>query len=82
MVNVDQCFQKSNMTSSNVLFCPQKDIQFTVREEERNQKIFTFKRLKLENFDYFSPDSKRLINNEKPLQETKERRIMFKITRL
>ena len=38
--NVDQCFQKLEMSSSNVLFCPQsKDNQFTVTEEERNQKM-------------------------------------------
>ena len=31
---VDYCFQKPQMTSSNVFFCPQlKDIQFTVIEE-------------------------------------------------
>ena len=30
-----------------------KDIQFTVTEEERNQKIFTFKKLVSENFDFF-----------------------------
>ena len=43
--NVDQCFPKSKMMSSNVLFSPQpKDIQFTVIEEERNLKIFTFKK--------------------------------------
>ena len=41
--SVDQCFPKPNMTSSNVLFCPQpKDNQFTVIEEEINQEIFTF----------------------------------------
>ena len=34
----------------NVLFCPQaKDIQFTVTEQEGNQKIFTFKKLESEN---------------------------------
>ena len=39
------------MTSSNVLFCPQpKDIQFTVKEDKRNQKIFTFKKLEPGNF--------------------------------
>ena len=32
--------------------CPQpKDNQFTVIEEERNKKIFTFKKLESENFD-------------------------------
>ena len=31
-----------------------KDIQFTVIEEQRNQKIFTFKKLKSENLDFFS----------------------------
>ena len=36
--------------------CPQhKNIQFNVTEEERNQKIFTFKKLESENLDYFSP---------------------------
>ena len=51
--NFNQCFPKPETTSSNVLFCPQpKDIQFTVIEEERNQKIFTFKKLESENFDF------------------------------
>ena len=41
------------MTSSNVLFCPQlKDIQFAITEEEINQKIFTFKELESDNFDF------------------------------
>ena len=31
-----------------------KNNQFTVTEEERNQKIFTFKKLESENFDCFS----------------------------
>ena len=31
-----------------------KYIQFTVTEEERNQKVFTFKKLESENFDFFS----------------------------
>ena len=40
MKNVNQCFPKSKVMSSNVLFYSQpKDIQFTVREEERNQKL-------------------------------------------
>ena len=53
--NVDQCFLQPKTTSSNDLFCPQpKDIQFTVREEGRNQKIFTFKKLESVNFDFFS----------------------------
>ena len=35
--NVDQCFPKPKMTSSNVLLCPQlQDIQLTVTEERRN----------------------------------------------
>ena len=51
--NVDQCFLNLKITSSNVLFCPQpKDIQSIVIEEERNQKIFTFKKLKSENFHF------------------------------
>ena len=46
--NVDQCFPNPKMMSSNLLFCPQpKDVQFTVTEEERNQKIFTFKKLEI-----------------------------------
>ena len=50
--NVDQCFPKSKMTFSNVLFCPQlKDIQFTVIEDQRNQKILTFKKQESEKFD-------------------------------
>ena len=48
------CFPKPKTTSSNVLFCSQpKDNQFTVIEEERNQKTFTFKKLESENFDFF-----------------------------
>ena len=47
--HVDQCFPKPETTSSNVLFCPQpKENQFTVIEE-RNQKIFTYKKLESEN---------------------------------
>ena len=30
-----------------------KYIQFTVIDEERNQEIFTFKKLESENFDFF-----------------------------
>ena len=45
----------SDNGEKNVLFCPQlKDIQFTVTEEERNQKLFTFKKLESDNFDFFS----------------------------
>ena len=40
--------------SRNVLFCPEpKDIMCSVIEEERKQKIITFKRLESENLDYF-----------------------------
>ena len=36
-------------------FCPQpKDNQFTVTEEETNQKIFSFKKLESYNLDFFS----------------------------
>ena len=50
--NVNECYLKSGETSQNVLFCPQsKCIQFTVTEERRNEEIFTFKKLKSENFD-------------------------------
>ena len=50
--NVDQCFPKPHISSSNVLFSPQpKDIQFTVTEEERNQKMFTLKKLESENYE-------------------------------
>ena len=31
-----------------------ENIQFTVREEEINEKIFTFKKLESKNFDFFS----------------------------
>ena len=52
--NADQCVPKTDMMSTNVLICPQhKDIQFTVIEERRNHKIFTFKKLESENFDPF-----------------------------
>ena len=50
----EKFFPKPKTTSSNVLFCPQpKDNQLIVIEEERNQKIFTFKKLETENFDFF-----------------------------
>ena len=40
------------MTSSNVEFSPKpKDIQFTVTEQERNQKMFRFKKLESENYE-------------------------------
>ena len=46
VINVDCFCPKPKITSSNVLFCPQpKYIQFTVTEEHRNQKLFTFERL-------------------------------------
>ena len=32
-----------------------KHVQFTVIEEERNQEMFTFKRLESENFDFYFP---------------------------
>ena len=65
--NVDPCFPKPRTTSSNVLFCYQpKDNQFTVTEEERNQKIFTFKKLKSKNLDFFTLKKypKQLIDNQ------------------
>ena len=49
--NVDQCIPKPKPASSMSCFCPQLDIQFTVTEEERNQKTLTFKKLESENFD-------------------------------
>ena len=50
MKNVDEFFPKS----SNALFCPQlNNIQFTVRDEQRNKNIFTFKKLKSEKLDIF-----------------------------
>ncbi len=55
--NVDQCFPNPKVTSSNVLFCPQtKDIQFTVTEDERNQKIFKFEKPKSENLVFVKKD--------------------------
>ena len=48
-------FPKTKTLCSNVLFCPQpKNNQFTVIEVERNQKIFTFKKLESKHFDFFS----------------------------
>ena len=45
------------MTSSNLLFCPQpKDIQLTVIEEERTQKILTVKKLQRREFSLFPTD--------------------------
>ena len=53
--NYKKHFPKPKMTSSNVLFCPQpKNNQFSFIEEERNQKIFSFKKLESENFYLFS----------------------------
>ena len=51
MKNVDQFFPYFHkMSSLNVLFCPQlNDIQVTVIEKERNQEIFTFKKMESEN---------------------------------
>lgn len=45
--NVDQCFSKAeDETSLNVSFCPKpKTSQFTVTQEEGNQKIRTFNKL-------------------------------------
>ena len=44
---------KANITSSNVLFCPQpKEFWFAVMRKQRNQKIFTFKKLESENLDF------------------------------
>lgn len=49
----DQCFPKTKILSSNICFSLQpKDIQFTIREEERTWKIITFKQLETENFDF------------------------------
>ena len=43
------------MVKNVVFFCPQwKDIQFTVTEEERNQEIFTFKKMESEKFKKMS----------------------------
>ena len=48
-------FPKHKMVSSEVLFFPQsKDIQCTVIEKRRSQKIFTFKKLESENFECIS----------------------------
>lgn len=45
------------MTPSNVLFCPKlKSVPFTVIEEQRKLKIFTFQKLEPENFDSFLKD--------------------------
>ena len=42
----ENCEKCRSDDKSNVLFCPQyKDVHFTVTEEERNQKRFTFKKL-------------------------------------
>ena len=49
------------MTSSNVLFSQQpKHTQFTVREEERNQKIF--KKLESESYNALLKKKKRYLN--------------------
>lgn len=54
MINVGQCFPKSTMMFSNVLFSPRAEvIQFTVIEQKTNQKIFTLTKYKSENFDSF-----------------------------
>lgn len=52
--NVGQCFSKVKMTSSYFLFCTQpKDTHFTVSKEERNQNIYTLKKLESENLYLF-----------------------------
>ena len=46
VINVSQCFPKSKMMFSDVVFSPQaKVIQFKVIEQKTNQKIFTLKKL-------------------------------------
>ena len=51
MSAINSCSSKSKMTSSNILFYPQSsDIEFTVTEEERNQELFTFKKLNSESY--------------------------------
>lgn len=48
MKNVDRCFPKTEIVSSNIWSCPQpEDIQI------RNQKEFTFKKVKSHHFDCF-----------------------------
>ena len=48
-----QCLPKAKLTFPNVLSCPQpKDILFNVTEKERNQEIYTFKKLPSENFSW------------------------------
>ena len=54
----------SKMSSLNalfVLFTQPKDIQFTVTEE-RNQKMFTFKKLESENLTFLLNVSNRFID--------------------
>ena len=48
----------NNEPFSNILFCPQtRDIKFIVTEEERNQKIFIFKKLRSDHFCLFLSDT-------------------------
>ena len=59
--NGEKSFPKLKMTSSNVLFSQQpKHTQFTVREEERNQKIF--KKLESESYNALLKKKKRYLN--------------------
>ena len=50
-----KCLSLFSKAQDDVLFfCPQpKDNQFTVIKEERNQEIFTFKKLESEIFYFF-----------------------------
>ena len=54
---------QDNVLECLVLSTTHKDIQFTVIEEERNQKIFTFKKLELKNlgFSFFKKYSNQSI---------------------
>ena len=66
--NGETCRQVFPKTQDDVLKClvlsQPKDIQFTVIEEERNQEIFTLKKLESEKFYlfFFKKYSKRLID--------------------
>ena len=74
--NVIHIFSKSKMTSSvSCSVHKSREIQFTVMEEERNQKIFTFNKLESENqsltqprFSVTEPDRRRSVLGPIPTQ--------------
>lgn len=56
------------MTLSNMSVCQQPEsLQFTVTEEQRNQKMFKFKKLKSENLELADYSKKEMCYTEFPV---------------